>query len=233
MRSGAHRACVRSALPGSTGLICEVTAANNAKLLASLVGVADDARTARYRCSLVLARPDGSELVASGVVTGRILRVARGTNGFGYDPLFLSAELGETFGEAGEAAKHAVSHRGRAVDGAPPVAGLDLRARGVAQSGSASALGAEGPGFKSRRPDDQSTSPATLPGVPEFLVTSPARTRWPRLTDTASLQHPHILSLFDLGAADGFRFDVMPDIQGETLRQKLEREPVALNDPRG
>lgn len=101
---------------GIDGPDLEVTAANHAKLLASLVGVADDARTARYRCSLVLARPDGSELVASGVVTGRILRVARGTNGFGYDPLFLSTELGETFGEAGEAAKHAVSHRGRAVE---------------------------------------------------------------------------------------------------------------------
>lgn len=92
-----------------------VTAANNAKLLAALDEVADRARTARYRCALVLARPDGTELVANGVVAGRIGRVARGNNGFGYDPLFLSDELGETFGEAGESAKHSVSHRGRAV----------------------------------------------------------------------------------------------------------------------
>lgn len=92
-----------------------VTAANNARLLAALNGVADSARTARYQCALVLARPDGSELVASGIVTGRIGRVARGSNGFGYDPLFLSDDLGETFGEATDAAKHGVSHRGRAV----------------------------------------------------------------------------------------------------------------------
>jgi XTP/dITP diphosphohydrolase len=101
---------------GIDGPDAAVTAANNAKLLASLVGIADDARTARFRCALVLARPDGPDLVASGVVHGRILRVARGSNGFGYDPLFFSDELGETFGEASEAAKHAVSHRGRAVE---------------------------------------------------------------------------------------------------------------------
>jgi XTP/dITP diphosphohydrolase len=100
---------------GIDGLDADVTAANIAKLLAALNNVADDARTARYRCSLVLARPDGSELVANGAVSGRILRVARGTNGFGYDPLFLSDDLGETFGEASENDKHAVSHRGRAV----------------------------------------------------------------------------------------------------------------------
>jgi XTP/dITP diphosphohydrolase len=101
---------------GIDGPDSDVTAANIAMLLAALSDVADDARTARYRCSLVLARPDGTELVANGVVSGHILRVARGTNGFGYDPLFLSDELGETFGEASEAAKHAVSHRGRAVE---------------------------------------------------------------------------------------------------------------------
>jgi XTP/dITP diphosphohydrolase len=99
-------------IDGSDG---DVTAANNAKLLAALGDAADDARTARYRCARVLARPDGTELMATGVVAGRIGRVARGHNGFGYDPLFLSDELGDTFGVASEAAKHAVSHRGRAV----------------------------------------------------------------------------------------------------------------------
>src|SRR5688500_17883533 len=44
------------------------------------------------------------------------------------------------------------------------------------------------------------------------------------ITTTASLQHPHILPLFDSGTADGFLFYVMPFIQGETLRTKLDRE---------
>src|SRR5512132_3020849 len=44
------------------------------------------------------------------------------------------------------------------------------------------------------------------------------------ITTTASLQHPHILPLFDSGTADGFLFYVMPFIEGETLRDKLNRE---------
>ena len=101
---------------GRDGPDAEVTAANNAKLLAVMSAVPDGGRTARYRCALVLARPDGSELVASGVTTGRIVREARGRDGFGYDPLFFSDELGRTFGEAPPEEKHAVSHRARAVE---------------------------------------------------------------------------------------------------------------------
>ena len=92
-----------------------VTAANNAKLVAALGAVADPQRTARYRCVLVVAHPDGSEHIADGTTEGRILREALGTNGFGYDPLFFSTELGRTFGEATSVAKHGVSHRARAV----------------------------------------------------------------------------------------------------------------------
>jgi XTP/dITP diphosphohydrolase len=113
---------------GKVGSEDEIAAANNAKLLAVLNGVADAARTARYRyrCALVLARPDGSELATTGITTGRIVRVACGANGFGYDPLFFSDELGQTFGEAADGAKHAVSHRGRAGGrGAARPAGLD------------------------------------------------------------------------------------------------------------
>jgi XTP/dITP diphosphohydrolase len=64
---------------------------------------------------LVLARPGAPDLVATGSTEGRILTVMRGTSGFGYDPLFLSDELGTTFGEATSEAKHRVSHRARAV----------------------------------------------------------------------------------------------------------------------
>jgi len=100
---------------GVDGLDDEVTEANNAKLLAILSGTPDDQRSARYRCALVLVRADGTEIATSGVTEGRILRAARGTNGFGYDPLFFSDELGRTFGEANAAEKHAISHRARAV----------------------------------------------------------------------------------------------------------------------
>ena len=100
---------------GLAGADHEVSAANIARLLRDLAGVVDAGRTARYRCVLVLVRLDGSELVTHGAVEGRILRAPRGSNGFGYDPLFFSNELGESFGEATSAAKHSVSHRGRAV----------------------------------------------------------------------------------------------------------------------
>jgi XTP/dITP diphosphohydrolase len=104
---------------GGTGPDHELAAANNAALLARLSAVGDARRRARYRCALVLAEPRTNggvvETVVSGAVEGRILREAHGTNGFGYDPLFYCDELGMTFGDADGAAKHRVSHRGRAM----------------------------------------------------------------------------------------------------------------------
>lgn len=85
--------------------------ANNAKLLDALRDV--PAPGARYVC--VAAFCDGSrEEVVRGETVGTIVRDARGTEGFGYDPYFLSAELGATFGESSREAKERVSHRGRA-----------------------------------------------------------------------------------------------------------------------
>lgn len=101
---------------GLGGLDHEVTAANNAKLLHALHRVAEGHRSARYRCVLVLIRPGSPEVVAVGTTEGQIALSATGDGGFGYDPLFVSAELGRSFGEAGPAAKHAVSHRARAVE---------------------------------------------------------------------------------------------------------------------
>lgn len=85
--------------------------ANNAELLRALGGIAD--RRARYVCVAALASSEG-ELVRRGQVEGVILEAPRGNGGFGYDPLFLSAELGVTFGEASLGDKERVSHRGRA-----------------------------------------------------------------------------------------------------------------------
>ena len=105
---------------GLDGADERVTEANNALLLARLADVPDALRTARYRCVLVLAPAPGEggglpEITVAGVTEGRILRAPRGRNGFGYDPLFFSDDLGRTFGEASPAEKHAFSHRARAV----------------------------------------------------------------------------------------------------------------------
>ena len=86
--------------------------ANNALLMARLAGQED--RRARYVCAA--AYVDGErELVVRGITSGSISPMARGTNGFGYDPYFVSAELGKTFGEASASDKARVSHRARAV----------------------------------------------------------------------------------------------------------------------
>jgi len=85
--------------------------ANNQALLRSMqnVAVAD----ARYVCVAAFVAV-GLELTARGETRGTIVRDARGVGGFGYDPYFLSSELGTTFGEATPAEKERVSHRGRA-----------------------------------------------------------------------------------------------------------------------
>jgi len=84
---------------------------NNRQLLERLVGVND--RRAHYICAAAFV--DGTrELVCRGAVHGSIVDDPRGTSGFGYDPYFLSDELGRTFGEVDRSAKEQVSHRARA-----------------------------------------------------------------------------------------------------------------------
>ena len=93
----------------------DVDAANNALLLEQLAGVPPDSRGARYRCVVAfLATPSSVPEIVEATCEGFILTEPRGTGGFGYDPLFYSPELHMTFGEAPPAAKHRVSHRGRA-----------------------------------------------------------------------------------------------------------------------
>lgn len=101
---------------GHDGPDHEVTAANNAALLRRLANVPAAERTARYRCVLCLSRPDGGVVVTSGTTEGLILAAAEGSGGFGYDPLFWSADLGIPFGIASPEEKGRVSHRGRAVE---------------------------------------------------------------------------------------------------------------------
>jgi XTP/dITP diphosphohydrolase len=74
------------------------------------------ARTARFRCVLALADPKGQViLTAEGAVEGTILQAPRGSNGFGYDPLFQVAEHGRSLAELAAEEKHRISHRGRAL----------------------------------------------------------------------------------------------------------------------
>ncbi len=91
-------------------------AANNALLLSQLADVPDGRRTARFACCLALADPAGRiVLTASDAMDGRLLRSPRGTNGFGYDPLFAPAGLDATSAELTPDQKHAISHRGKAL----------------------------------------------------------------------------------------------------------------------
>ena len=91
-------------------------AQNVARLLAELRDVPAPQRTARFRTVAVVHFPDGTALAAEGVVDGVITTEPRGEGGFGYDPVFAPAEGdGRTFSEMGPAAKHAISHRGRAL----------------------------------------------------------------------------------------------------------------------
>ena len=86
---------------------------NNEKLLREMQGISD--RSARFVTTMVVLFPTGKSIIGVGEVKGEILTEKRGTNGFGYDPLFYSYELKKTFGEASDAEKNSVSHRSRAL----------------------------------------------------------------------------------------------------------------------
>jgi XTP/dITP diphosphohydrolase len=88
-------------------------ARNNEKLLSQL----KSERRAYYACLLVLVRSasDPLPLIAEATWHGEIASAPRGTNGFGYDPLFLLPELGNTAAELDPASKNRISHRGKAL----------------------------------------------------------------------------------------------------------------------
>lgn len=90
-------------------------AANNQKLLEALKDVPDEERGAQFHCAIVAIAKDGRRYDAEGIVRGRILRAARGDNGFGYDPLFYVEEFGKTTAELSMEEKNKISHRGQAV----------------------------------------------------------------------------------------------------------------------
>lgn len=71
-------------------------------------------RTGRFRCVIALATPERLISTVEGTVEGYIAYESKGSNGFGYDPIFFVPELNQTLGEAPSAVKHRISHRGRA-----------------------------------------------------------------------------------------------------------------------
>ncbi len=87
----------------------------NANLISRLEGVEDALRTARFVCAIAAVLPDGRELASRGVIEGRIGYEEKGSNGFGYDPIFYVPEFGCTTAELSEEQKNRVSHRGNAL----------------------------------------------------------------------------------------------------------------------
>jgi XTP/dITP diphosphohydrolase len=121
-------------------------AENNAALVTALEALGDPtglaegaANTARFRCVLALVDPyaaggDGEVAFSDGVCEGAITLSARGSHGFGYDPLFVvagqeKAGQAQTMAELSEAEKNAVSHRSRAVIGLRPILARMIEAR--------------------------------------------------------------------------------------------------------
>ena len=86
----------------------------NARLLEKLADVPDAGRGARYVCHMVLIDRQGAEHHAAGECRGRIAHAARGTAGFGYDPVLYVPALGRTMAELEPAEKDRISHRGAA-----------------------------------------------------------------------------------------------------------------------
>jgi len=88
--------------------------ANLQLLLAQLRDVPSDRRSAHFACAAALALPAGIERVVEGRLDGVIIDSPRGSNGFGYDPIFVPDGESRTTAEMAAAEKDAVSHRGRA-----------------------------------------------------------------------------------------------------------------------
>jgi XTP/dITP diphosphohydrolase len=95
--------------------------ANLRLVLAQLADVPDERRGAQFVCAAALVLPGGREHVSEGIMRGRLIREARGPNGFGYDPIFVPESAAITTAEMDSADKDRVSHRGKALRGLAPV----------------------------------------------------------------------------------------------------------------
>ena len=87
--------------------------ANNKKLLQAMAGIKE--RSARFCCAIALSSPSGRSQVVMGTCEGRIIDVEKGSNGFGYDPLFVPGGHEQTFAEMDDSTKNRISHRASAL----------------------------------------------------------------------------------------------------------------------
>ncbi len=92
---------------------------NNEKLLRELAGKSN--RSAQFRTVIALSDPEGNVQTQEGACPGKIIEELRGTNGFGYDPLFVPEGYIETFAQLSSEVKNCISHRARALQKAHDV----------------------------------------------------------------------------------------------------------------
>ena len=97
--------------------------ANLQLLLDQLADTPDERLGAQFRCVIALVTPDGTEHVVDGEMRGRLIRDRRGSNGFGYDPIFVPDGFTQTSAELSAAEKDAISHRGKALRALVPLLG--------------------------------------------------------------------------------------------------------------
>ena len=109
------------ALQGEPGVRSSRYAGDNATdsdrvdfLLNKVKDIPQQGRTARFRCVIAVARPDGPVETVEGICEGYIALEPMGTNGFGYDPIFLFRKYDKTMAELPMEIKNRISHRGRA-----------------------------------------------------------------------------------------------------------------------
>lgn len=101
--------------------------ANLELLLGQLADVPEARRGASFHCAAAIATPDGEERFVEGSLEGRITTAPRGSNGFGYDPVFVPHGQSRTTAEMSAQEKDAISHRGRAMRALAPVLAELLR----------------------------------------------------------------------------------------------------------
>jgi XTP/dITP diphosphohydrolase len=102
--------------------------ANLQLLLGQIADVPHDRRTARFVCAAAAVFPDGRELIVEETMDGRIVHAPRGTNGFGYDPVFVPLGETRTTAEMPSDEKDAISHRGKALRAIAPLVARHLAA---------------------------------------------------------------------------------------------------------
>jgi XTP/dITP diphosphohydrolase len=93
---------------------------NREKLIKTLDGLEESKRIGYYACAIALASPEGVQKQVMGYCEGSLLLTPRGSQGFGYDPIFLKYDYNKTFAEIDEETKNKISHRRKALDKLAP-----------------------------------------------------------------------------------------------------------------